>query len=348
MTEPGPLVESLRFQARICAAHQSPMYGELLDRIAGDVEGGGVFAELLAGHHDDPLRSALALRLLGGLHRLALDGRAPALQRWYPSVAGHWDADVAWPYILTTAETHFGALRTALEMPPQTNEVGRSAALTGGLLHLTAKYPLTVRLFEIGASAGLNLRADHFLYNFAGGQWGPADSPVVIDDAWRGPLPPRHPIHIIERQGYDIAPIDATTGDGELTLLSYVWPDMTGRVGRLRGAIDVARRVPAAMHRSSAADAVAGIELASGALTVLCHSIMWQYLGADERSAVSRGIDALAKRANDRSPFAHLRLEPRPRPDDAPEFVVRARSWPDGADKILATCAPHGPPVNWE
>jgi hypothetical protein len=80
------------------------MYGELLELIAGDVESGGVFTKIFPGRQDDPIRSALALRLLGGLHRLALDGRVPALQRWYPSVAGRWDADAAWPDILATAE----------------------------------------------------------------------------------------------------------------------------------------------------------------------------------------------------------------------------------------------------
>ncbi|EUA06688.1 hypothetical protein I553_0788 [Mycobacterium xenopi 4042] len=47
-------------------------------------------------------------------------------------------------------------------------------------------------------------------------------------------------MRIVERHGYDIAPIDATNSEGELTLLSYVWPDMTVRMDRLRGAISVA------------------------------------------------------------------------------------------------------------
>ena len=44
----GALPEMLRKQGRLCAALGSPMYGELLDRLAADVEAGGVFAEVLA------------------------------------------------------------------------------------------------------------------------------------------------------------------------------------------------------------------------------------------------------------------------------------------------------------
>ena len=87
-----PLVRHLRMQGQVCVSLGSPMYGDMLDRVAADVEAGGVFAAILSGHEDDPDRLALPLRLLGGLHRLALDGHAPALRRWYPSTGGHWDA----------------------------------------------------------------------------------------------------------------------------------------------------------------------------------------------------------------------------------------------------------------
>ncbi len=198
------------------------------------------------------------------------------------------------------AASHFDALRAALDQPPQTNEVGRSAALIGGLLRINREFDLPVRLFEIGSSAGLNLRADHYRYRFADSQWGPVDSPVTIDDAWHGVLPPEGGVRIVERHGYDIAPIDVTGADGEMTVLSYVWPDQDARLERLRGAIEVARSVPARLERQTAADAVAGLTLADGALTVLWHSITWQYLSAEERDAVRARVDALAERADRR------------------------------------------------
>jgi hypothetical protein len=349
MSPGSRLLRSLQMQRQLCASMGSPMYGDVLDRVAADVEAGGVFAAILSGHENDAGRLALPLRLLGGLHRLALDGRASGLRRWYPSTGGHWDAEAAWPDIALAASDHGDHLRAALDQPPQTNEVGRSAALIGGLLILAHRFGLPIRLFEVGCSAGLNLRADYYRYRHSGGQWGPADSPVTIDDAWRGQLPPAANLRIVQRHGYDIAPLDAGSRDGELTLLSYVWPDQPERLDRLRGAISIARRVPAPLQRRNAVDAVAGLSVAAGALTVLWHSITWQYLSADDQAAIRAGIDALGVQARADSPFAHLMLEPQRRTPDSPvEFTVRARSWPGGDDTLLAACSPHGPPVIWE
>jgi hypothetical protein len=348
-TAESRLLRSIQLQGQVCAGMGSTMYGDVLQQVAADVEADGVFAAILSGHENDSGRLALPLRLLGGLHRLVLDGRAPALRRWYPSVGGHWDAEAGWPDIVLAASEHADFLHAALNQPPQTNEVGRSAALIGGLLALTDRFDSPVRLFEIGCSAGLNLRADHYRYRYPGGEWGPVDSPVIVDDAWRGPLPPDASLRIVERHGYDIAPLDATSPDGELTLLSYVWPDQPARLERLRGAIDVARRVPAPLHRRNATAAVADLEVSAGSLTVLWHSIMWQYLSVTEQETVSTEIDELGARARAESPFAHLTLEPHRRTPDAPvEFVVRARCWPGGDDRLLGVCSPHGPPVTWE
>lgn len=345
------LLHMLRSQGRFCAESGSTMYGELFELVASDVESGGVFASILAGHEDDPSGQAVPLRLLGGLHRMVLDGRVAQLRRWYPSAGGSWDATGAWPQLLLVAAEHADVLRAALDQPPQTNEVGRSAALIGGLLCINSEFNLPIRLFEIGSSAGLNLRADRYRYRFAGGDWGPADSPVVIDNAWQGQLPPRGRLRFVERRGHDIAPLDVTgvSGtEGELSLLSYVWPDQDARMQRLRGAIAVAREVPARLQRQTAAEAVAGLTLADGALTVLWHSITWQYLSPDERTAVRAGIDALGAQADVGRPFAHLTMEPaRDGPGAALKFLVRATVWPDGEERMLAECHAHGPPVHW-
>lgn len=351
------LLHMLRSQGRFCAGSGSAMYGELFELVAADVEADGVFANILAGHEDDPSGHAVPLRLLGGLHRMVLDGRAERLRRWYPSTGGAWDTERAWPEIAAFASEHSEVLRAALAHPPQTNEVGRSAALIGGLLCINHEFGLPIRLFEIGSSAGLNLRADRFHYRYPGGRWGPAEAPVVIDpvvidDAWHGQLPPDGTIAIIERRGHDIAPIDVTGAagtDGELSLLSFVWPDQDDRMKRLRGAIAVAREVPAELERKTASEAVAGLSLADGALTVLWHSITWQYLSADERAAVQAGIEELAALADARKPFAHLTLEPaREGSDGKLTFLVRAAVWPGGTTQVLAECHPHGPPVHWQ
>lgn len=343
------LLHTLRAQGRFCGASGSTMYDELFELVASDVEAGGIFAAILSGQEDVPSREAVPLRLLGGLHRLVLDGRAAPLRPWYPSTGGTWDGGSAWPEIKLVAQRHTESLRAALEQPPQTNEVGRSAALIGGLMRINHEIDLPIRLFEIGSSAGLNLRADEYHYRYGGGQWGPTASPVLIDDAWQGRLPPAGSVRITERRGYDIAPVDVTGADGEMTALSYVWPDQAARLERLRGAIAVARKVPAQLVRQSAGAAVAGLTLAEGALTVLWHSITWQYLSRDERGTVRARVNELGERAHSTAPFAHLTMEPARDGPGAPlKFLVRARRWPGGDIVILGECHPHGPPVNWQ
>ena len=348
MTDTEHLLHTLRSQGRFCGGSGSLMYEELFELVAKDVEAKGVFATILSGHEDDPSRDAIPLRLLAGLHRLVLDSQAPALRRWYPSTGGTWDAGAAWPEIVLAATRHTDSLRAALGQPPQTNEVGRSAALIGGLLRINRRFGLPVRLFEIGPSGGLNLRADHYHYRYAGGQWGNEDSPVRIDDAWQGALPPPGTLQIVERHGYDIAPIDVTSTGGEMTALSYLRPDQSARLDRLRGAIAVARKVPAQLHRQRAGDAVGRLTLADGTLTVLWHSIMWQYLPDGEQAVIRDGIDALGAQASVGSPFAHLTLEPaREEPGTALKFLVQARVWPGGSPEVLAECHAHGAPVRW-
>ena len=120
---------------------------------------------MLAGHEDDPGPSALALRLLGSVHRLVLERRAGALATYYPSVGRDLGAEGGW-----------AAFRALLaEHPDDGPGVARPAAADqrGGPRHralrraAAAAAPLgdlPVRLVEIGSSAGLNLRADHFAY----------------------------------------------------------------------------------------------------------------------------------------------------------------------------------------
>ena len=111
------LLRSLRVQGQLCAGLGSPMYGDMLQRVAADVEVGGIFAAIMSGHENDSGRLALPLRLLGGLHRLTLDGRASGLRCWYPSTGGHWDAEAAWPDVARAAAEHADHLRAALDQP---------------------------------------------------------------------------------------------------------------------------------------------------------------------------------------------------------------------------------------
>ncbi|MEV5962261.1 DUF2332 domain-containing protein [Kribbella sp. NPDC051952] len=345
------VVEALQRQATACEDLGSPMYAEVLRLLVDDYEVGGVSVEVLAGYENRSFGEAIGLRLLAAVHGLVLSGSAPELAAFYPSVGGSWDPVLGWEAFEQVLQSRSGEIRSLLTQPPQTNEVGRSASLYGGLLHLVEAVPLPVRLFEIGASGGLNLRADRFRYVARGTSYGPADSPVVFDPAWTGPVPDVE-LRIAERVGCDIAPVNPLSEDGALTLTSYVWPDMPERLARLRGALAIARQVPADIRREDAVSFLQGLELSEGHVTVVWHSIMWQYLRRPDRAAVEARLEELGAQATASSPLAHLRLEPHhtishERGAEGWEYRVDVRTWPGGEVRVLGRATPHGQDLVW-
>jgi hypothetical protein len=345
-----------RQQAEACDDLGSPMYAELLAALADDLEAGGPTARVLRGHEDDPGPSGLALRLAGSIHRLVLAGRAGELAAAYPTAGGTWSTDGV-SVVLDFLDRRGDEVRPLLDHAPQTNEVGRSAALVGGLLRLADRWRHPVRLFEIGSSGGLNLQADRFrITDVAGGGWGDPTSPVLLDRAWEGePLPPGAPLEVVARSGSDLQPVDVTTEDGRLTLTSYVWPDMTERHARLAGAIELARQAPVVVERADAATYVERLEVVPGTLTVLWHSVMWQYVPRDQQGRVTARLATLGATATPDAPLAHLFAEPTRRtPEDRHRFWVCAESWPGageaggGERAFLGRMAPHGVPVTWQ
>src|SRR5690606_39056362 len=243
-----PLADTLDHQRRACARAGSSLYAELLAGIAADVEAGGVCAKVLGPRAGEPLASALALRFLGAVHRLVLEGRAPALAAHYPSAGGTPGPGLAADFLAAVAE-HRDAIEDRLGDGVQTNEVGRCAVLAPGLAAVARRSGLPLRLLECGASGGLNLRWDHYWYDTGESTLGDPPSPVRIVGAWRaGPdgLPDlSRPVEVPERAGCGRSPVDVAAPEGRLTLRAYLWPDQVERAARLEAALAVAARVPA-------------------------------------------------------------------------------------------------------
>lgn len=354
MTPAERLAELFREQARACERLGSPLYAGLMVHAADDVLAGGPIATAMAGREHASGSDAVTLRLFGAVHRLVLSGEADALAAYYPSVGGTADPDAAWPAFRAVCADRLDEIRPWLERPPQTNEVGRAAALLGGLLWIVDMTTLPVRLVELGASAGLNLRPDLLRVTWntpAPGSYGPATSPVELPQAWTGTLPPLGVSpSVVERRGCDLDPIVSTTADGRLRLQSYVWPDDLPRFDRLRGALDLARQVPVSVVQADAARFLEGVSVQPGTTLVVWHSVFWQYLSADARLRVQAQLDRLGSEATAAAPFAHLSLELE---EDSPDAVVRLRMWPATSFSAyadapaIATAAPHGIPVNW-
>jgi len=341
----------VRRQALACRELGSPLYAGLLGHAADDLLAGGPVAAVLDGYLDAPWRSALALRMLGGVHALVLTGQAPELAAFYPSAGGTAGPGRggarAWAALREVLAGQRGMVRGWLDRPPQTNEVGRAAALLGGLRYIGAEARLPVRLVEIGASAGLNLRADRFHVAGESGEYGDPSSPVSLAGAWLGTPPPPGPVEVAERTGGDRSPIDPTTDSGRLALAAYVWPDQRARMERLRGALEIAAAVPAELRQELASGTLKRIALADGSWTVLWHSIVRQYLDDEQRAAVSEGIGALGAAATASARFAWLCLEPHRRTSNG-ECLVTLTTWPGGTQRVLGSASPHGVPVTWQ
>ncbi|WP_082526624.1 DUF2332 domain-containing protein [Kitasatospora sp. MBT63] len=340
-------------QARACAELGSPLYAALLHQVALDLAADGPCAAALAGHEADPWREAVALRLLGGVHALVLTGRAPELAAHYPSAGGSFDPDrpdAAWPAFRAAVADNLPWVRDWLTRPPQTNEVGRANLLITGLLHTLHTLPggpRPVRLYELGASAGLNLLADRFRCEAPGYSYGPEDSPVVLAGAWEG-RPPElpagtPPLDFAERRGCDLTPIDPRSPGGALALRAYLWADQPARVARLNGALRLAAEFPTRVEAVGAAEFLRGVEVRPGAVTVVWHSVMRQYVPAEEWAEVERESARLAASATAEAPYAHIAFEPR-QFGDMHRFVLAVRIG-EGPEQLLAEAAPHGLPA---
>lgn len=333
------IAEQLQWQADACRMIGSPLYAALLERAAADVEARGPVWGVLRGHESDPRFSVLGLRLLGTVNRIVITGREPELAAAYEAR----DAPRAWERLRDAIERNAVELRPLIDLPVQTNEVGRCNALLFGFLTVAAETGLPLRLLEVGASAGLNLRWDSFGYRAGGFSWGQADSPLQLEFELEGEAPALPAsVEVSERRGCDANPVDASTPEGQLTLLSYVWPDQPERIARMRAALAVAEEVPVAIERETAAvwtERTLG-ETAPGRATVLYHSIVSQYLSDKERETFFGQIRAAGERVSADFPLAWLRMEP---VDDRADLELTL--WPGGETRRLARVGYHGSPV---
>ncbi len=209
--------EAFLTQAGFCERLGSPFTALLCRVLADGVDSANELERSILAWRGDPspCGDSLPLRLAGALHALVRAGRVPALAALYPP---HPLADP--PRLLAAVRSALcenGAfVREFLRHPPQTNEVGRAAPLVAGWLEIAARTGCPLSLFELGASAGLNVIADRYAYRFGDTPWrneaagSGADATgaeVMVACGWRGPLPPLDaPLQIHSRRGCDRHP----------------------------------------------------------------------------------------------------------------------------------------------
>ena len=241
-----------------------------------------------------PLYEALSLRIaedaavLDFLLTLPPPKRQPnlllAAYRWHRGVAAGWEEFRAG--LLAEAP----AIRaTMLERATQTNEPGRCATL----LPVLAGLPQPLALIEVGASAGLCLLPE--LYGYDYGASGSLPGEPAFPCAFAGPVPGRKP-EVVWRAGLELNPIDVTDQDAARWLETLVWPEQTGRLDRLRGALAVARRNPPRLVQGDLRRDLAALaaEAPRGATRVIFHTAVLAYLpDLAEREAFAREVRGL-------------------------------------------------------
>lgn len=332
-----------------CERMGAPLYTELMRGMAADWEAGGIVREICSGWADAPEGAYVQLRFLGGLHRLVLAGLAPELVPFYRNLGGDRPAPGAWPVAREVVVAHAERLRADLDIVPQTNEIGRSVGL---VVALTAARRATglhrVRLLEAGASAGLNLRVDAFRIGFGHGVgswwWGPDTSPVVMEDVVDGLRVEPAEVDIVERRGCDLHPVDPVSAEGALRLRSFVWPDHVARYHRLEGALAVAAETPVVVDAAEVTpwlrDRLAE-EVEPDVLTVVWHSVVWQYLTPAARAEADEVIAAA-----DRTPLAHVQIESaNQRWAEWVELTMTTHHGGRTDEQVLAMAPAHGFPL---
>ncbi|KAA2264074.1 DUF2332 domain-containing protein [Solihabitans fulvus] len=342
---------------------RSPLTHELLSSAAADLDAGGVTREVMADCACDRKGTAPGLRFAGAVHRLVLEGRAPSLARHYPSMGGRPELGALWSDAEPVLRQHSAELRQLVRGSVQTNEPGRNAPLYGGLLVAARRAaeaagrrtPFPVRLLEIGASGGLNLRPHRVGYRLPDGTvLGDASSSFILDTAWHGrpDVDLSAKLRIAGRAGCDVHPVDVSTEDGRLRLSSFVWPDQLDRWRRLHDAIELAVADPVPVQRAAGPEWLAKrlAQQHRDVLTVVWHSVVWQYASPAERANGRAVLVNAAARATQQAPLALLVFEPRRTTghSDPFEFHLLLKLWPAGLSIHLGSGAGHGVPFTWE
>nr|WP_238941604.1 DUF2332 family protein [Jannaschia sp. Os4] len=324
--------EAFTRQSAACAGMGSPFMARLMalcaDRLGPE---GPIGARLHAWAGDlSPAGQSVPLRLAGGLHRLSWDD--PALGAVYPP---HDPSDAAlWTAVAAALDRHADWLDAWLDSPPQTNEVGRSAAFRAAAHVLADRVGLPMVWWELGASAGLNLRWDATALEAGGWRRGPADGIALAPD-WTGPPPPDSAPEVVERRGVDLRPVEDPD-----RLRAYLWPDQPER----RARTDALLALPRAPV--DAGDAAAWLEdrpSREGRLRVVAHSVAWQYFPEETAARAEAALRAMGAAATAEAPLAHVSMEA----DGGRGAALRLRVWPGGAWEPLARVDFHGRWVAW-
>lgn len=336
------IARQFRLFAEREACGVSPIYRHLAEQVAGDE---AILALAARTRPDQPRPNILFAAVQDLLQRdpgndLAMLYYAEPFATARPTL---WPAFRA--FCLANEEAIAGLLAQRII---QTNEARRSSCLAPAFLWLhrfAGNRPLA--LYEIGASAGLNLLWDQYHHVYDNGQEaGDRHSPVVLDCAVKSsrPLPVDAPLPPVWfRRGVDISPVRPDDTDGKAWLRALIWPEQTERRRILDAALDLAEDAdPELIAGDGVAllpDAVRDAP-AESALCVL-HCFTVNQFPPDLRDR----FDAVLMHSSHARTIYRLAMEydgqPRPR------LTLTVYDHGRSGTEVLAVCDAHGAWIAW-
>jgi hypothetical protein len=316
-----------------------PVYARIIDLLPPLLRGvvGERLREAWSARRFGPFYERPMLLLASIRHDTLREGEAHPLWR---AVGVHDpDPEAATPDALAAAldpeREHLW--RTLATRYVQTNDVSRGVAWIWPAAIAAEEEPeRPLALFDVGASAGLNLVADR-----AGVRWERSDG----GELRTGPLPP-----IAGRAGFDLRPVDVFDEDQARWLRACVWPGQRTRAEGLEAGIAAFRSAagtPDAVRLAEldAAEVPSRLPTAGrgDARAIVYGTIMRDYLSDEGRERYLAGMrEWLEASAPGAAIWSELELTTSGREEGSPvDLTVHVRSDHGIESLVLGRCEPH-------
>lgn len=330
-------------QSRMCATLGSPFMSRLLRLI------GQNFA-----HHDTCIRlfkrweknsriidGVLPLRTAAALHALVLEKINHGLLDVYPPNTASDQA--LWTAVSVAFKQHEQFIFDWLESSPQTNEICRAAPVLASLNYCLSRVQMPVMLSELGASAGFNLLLDRYSLETGQTSHQAADPIATMSPDWMGVIPAQQNLHIVDRAGVDINPLNPLDRKDYLRLLSYTWADQQDRMDRIK---QIAPHQTTQIEKADAADWLTNrLKMQrTGTLHFVFHTIAMQYFSAQSKEKIAHDLAIAGACATHDRPLGYMSMEI----VDATEGAkLTLQLWPGGELHDIGRADFHGRWVSW-
>lgn len=325
----GPLdglLEDLAAQ-RDFVAGRAPVYARILELLP-DVLPWDRLREAWAGRSFGAWYERPLLLLAGLRHDALAEGSSHPLADAMGAVGGDPDpASVSREALEAALAPGRGLWRELRRRHLQTNETSRAVAwLWPAHLLAEAAPGGSLEVFDVGASAGLNLVAD-----VLPGIWTRSDGMPLETE----PLP-----RVVKRRGYDLRPLDPDDEDAARWLRACVWPGQGERERRLERALAAWRTFePRPELVTARAGDVPGRLPREGGPMLAFQTVMRDYLSDEERERYEVGMARwLADRPPGRAIWVELEVTGTVREGGPPAAITAHLR---DATYVLATCDPH-------